>query len=838
MLTFFLPAVLDEGVERLCFERDHGSDLLVIVEAGADGADLVDPGHDGQPFGAFSFHLCPVLPQGELQLVRNMPQTALIQDLYLPCKPIQDGGVSIRHQEKARELLECLEALFEKTVPVPVVGADIDSRHPDRSAFHILHQDLQLLAPFLDATDADSRAIRLAPGLSLRVKRKGDLFPGFLHRLPDGHLVDRRPKGRHELLRHPEGRQRPQKPQLPSDLRRDPLVGIQPQQHPGDRELMAATRTLDLHLPKLHPGEGRQHLRRLAAPRLPDEMFVIAALPTGEGLLSPGHQKLSVEPEVCHYSAKVGNSQLKLSGFSVSEEADQLDLFVSIYDGVEKILPISDTETKTAAEQCLRFLSKCAEGKLAKTMDESNDAYQLALTIQESYPNLDQIRIYVITDRQAKSKNFKSREVVGKTIRLEVMDIERLYRHWSEGKPRDELVVDFHEISGGPLPCVFVPGEIYDYSLTFIPGEALRFVYDKYNARLLEANVRSFLSVTGKVNKGIRDTLRNDPERFVAYNNGIVIVADEARLGRTAEGGPGIAWLKGMQIVNGGQTTASIYFSKKKMPEIDLRQVRVPAKIIILHSKDPSDEESLISDISRFANSQNSVKQSDLSANKPFHVELEKLALSTYCPDGVGRWFYERAAGSYNTFLAREGNTPARLKQLKTLVFPPSRKITKTDLAKYLNCWEGKPDQVSFGSQKNFERFMDDLRENEEGSQPILPTVSFFKDMVAKAIIFKKTTALVRPMFPAFQGNVAVYLVALLGDRLRTKIDLEKIWARQDISQGLKQMLQVWAVEVHDVLHRSSGGKMISEWAKKSECWEIVRSAQYSPIPEGISELR
>ena len=68
MLTFFLPAVLDEGVERLCFERDHGSDLLVIVEAGADGADLVDPGHDGQPFGAFSFHLCPVLPQGELQL--------------------------------------------------------------------------------------------------------------------------------------------------------------------------------------------------------------------------------------------------------------------------------------------------------------------------------------------------------------------------------------------------------------------------------------------------------------------------------------------------------------------------------------------------------------------------------------------------------------------------------------------------------------------------------------------------------------------------------------------------------------------------------------------------
>ena len=133
-----------------------------------------------------------------------------------------------------------------------------------------------------------------ASGLSCRIERKGDLFPGFLHRLPNGHLVDRCPKGRHELLGHPEGGQRPQKSQLPSDLRRDPLVGIKPQQHPGDRELMAATRTLNLHLPKRHPGEGRQNLRRLAAPGLPDEPFDVATRPTGEGLLSPGHQKLSV----------------------------------------------------------------------------------------------------------------------------------------------------------------------------------------------------------------------------------------------------------------------------------------------------------------------------------------------------------------------------------------------------------------------------------------------------------------------------------------------------------------------------------------------------------------
>src|SRR4029453_15439568 len=144
------------------------------------------------------------------------------------------------------------------------------------------------------------------------------------------------------------------------------------------------------------------------------------------------------------------------------------------------------------------------------------------------------------------------REISEKTIKLEVMDIERLYRHWSAGKPRDELVVNFEEVSGGALPCVYVPGQMtdYDYALTVIPGEALRFVYEKYGARLLEANVRSFLSATGKVNKGIRDTLRDAPEHFMAYNNGIVIVADEAHLGKTTDGGPGILWLKGMQIVN------------------------------------------------------------------------------------------------------------------------------------------------------------------------------------------------------------------------------------------------------------------------------------------------
>ena len=548
---------------------------------------------------------------------------------------------------------------------------------------------------------------------------------------------------------------------------------------------------------------------------------------------------MTFEPVECHFEGKMGNANLRLSGYSISDDSDQLDLFVSLYTGVDTPTPIPDSEAKTAVEQCLRFLTLCAEGKMAPKLDPSSDVRSLAETLQAIYNDLEQIRVYVITDRVARSKSFKTREIGGKAVRLEVMDIERLHRHWSEGKPRDELVVDFIEVSGSPLPCVFVPGqnEDYDYALTAVPGEALRLLYEKFGGRLLEANVRAFLSVKGKgVNAGIQSTLRAAPERFMAYNNGIVIVADEMRLGEAADGSAGIAWLKGMQIVNGGQTTASLYFTKKKYPETDLGQVRVPAKIIVMKVQDSTKEEALVSDISRFANSQNAVRQSDLSANKPFHVEMEKLSRSIYCPDGVGQWFYERAAGSYNTMLSREGSTPAKLKALKEAI-PTVRRITKTDLAKYLNAWDRKPDIVSLGAQKNFDRFMAALAPS-DGQEALLPTVNDFKAMIAKAKIYLDTQRLLRPMFQAFQANVTAYTVAVLSARLGARIDLERIWTKQAVSPELLSQIATWAKEVNETLHVSASGRMVSEWAKRPECKDAVMGASYSQPAGDIPEVR
>jgi hypothetical protein len=549
---------------------------------------------------------------------------------------------------------------------------------------------------------------------------------------------------------------------------------------------------------------------------------------------------MTFEPVSCHFQGKVGNANLRLSGYAISDDHDQLDLFVSLYDGVTELTSVADADTKTAAEQCLRFLTLCAEGKLAPKLDPAADVRSLAETLQAIYDELEQVRVFVLTDKVAKSKSFKTREVGGKAVRLEVMDIERLHRHWSEGRPRDELTVDFTEVSGGPLPCVFVPGDgnDYDYALTAIPGEALRLLYEKFGARLLEANVRSFLSVKSSksVNAGIQSTLRNAPGRFMAYNNGIVIVADEMRFGKPDDSATGISWLKGLQIVNGGQTTASLYFTKRKYPDTDLSRVRVPAKIIVMRTQDIVGEEALVSDISRFANSQNAVRQSDLSANKPFHVEVERLSLTVYCPDGVSRWFYERAAGSYSTMLARDGNTPAKLKALKEAI-PAARRVTKTDLARYITAWDRQPDVVSLGSQKNFDRFMDSIS-GQNGAEARLPDKLEFKEMIAKTKLYRDTQKLVRPMFPSFQGNVAAYVIALVSDRLGDRIDLERIWANQGASPELMQQIAVWAKEVNSVLHKFAAGRMISEAAKKPECREAVLSANYSSAAEGIPEVR
>lgn len=545
------------------------------------------------------------------------------------------------------------------------------------------------------------------------------------------------------------------------------------------------------------------------------------------------------EPELCSHIGRFKNGEVKLSAYAFGEDddesggPDELDLFVTHYRGFEspEMLPTEDLRGEAA--KALRFYKAIMETDFRFQLDEASDAYAFADRLHALKGMLRKVRIFVLTDGIAREKKFKPSTVGSLEVHLEVFDVDRLYQRLEAGRPRDEIEVDFVKLTGRPLPCVYIPAvnDEYEACLAVIPGAVLAKLYDQYGSRLLELNVRSFLSATGKVNKGIRETLKTRPDRFLAFNNGIVVTADELVAERSEDGQIGLRYLKGVQIVNGGQTTASIHRSWK-LKEADLSKVFVPAKI----SRIRGDRlEEMVSLISKYANSQNSVQPADFSANDPFHIELERLAERTWCPDQRGRWFYERARGSYQVALFKGGDTPAKLRKLKETI-PPQRRISKPEVAKYVNAWDAKPHLVSLGTQKNFDVFMQQLRKDKAASW--LPDEKWFRDLVAKTIVFREAQRVVRSLkFKASQANITAYLVSSLAERYADTFDLDRVWRHQSSSYELTELLRQWATLIDEELRRTAAGRQVSEWAKKEGCWLQVRSANL-PAPLGVPEIR
>lgn len=546
-------------------------------------------------------------------------------------------------------------------------------------------------------------------------------------------------------------------------------------------------------------------------------------------------------PTICHWTGTIGNARLRITGYAQSADETCLDLFVTRYFGSDEIETLRDSEAASTAKEGIKFLFEAASGRLASRLETSGEIYELVLSIRERWSSLEQLRVFVVTDGQTKSKRFTPKEVQGKIVAIEAMDIERLYRH-TVGKPRDEVSISFEQTLGRPLPCIHVPDPDadYEYALTAIPGEVVRELYLRYGPRLLEANVRTFLGYRSKVNQGIADTLLREPEHFMAFNNGLVMVCDSAELSRCEDGGLGFSLMRGLQIVNGGQTTSSIFFASRDRKEIDLSHVMVPAKIIILKGDDDDARERLISNISRFANSQNAVKTSDLSANRPFHVQLEKLSEEVWCADGASRWFYERAAGAYQVRLLRE-RTDAKRREFQRMV-PTRHRLSKNDIAKFHEAWRGKPTQVALAGEKNFAAFMAALDENPDlVPNPLTP--EWYRAMISKVIIFRAIESAIKKkdakeVFRQGWVNIATYTVAALSEAMPERIDFDLVWQQQGISETFAKLLWEWAKVVNVTFEKIAPGRQFSEVAKRADTWKAIKAAHF-PEPKGrIPEIR
>ena len=526
--------------------------------------------------------------------------------------------------------------------------------------------------------------------------------------------------------------------------------------------------------------------------------------------------------ELCYLDRRFGRAIGKCNGWCVDEDMGQLNIVTTIFNGTESPRRVNATALTTAAARAARVVLEARAGR-HQGMEPASSAFDMMLRLHELQGKVSRLRVVVITDGIAANHRSSDLGTAELEVTLDVWDVQRLYRAESSGLLYEPIEIDFQSRLGAPLPCLSMRDNGADYIsyLMILPAELLHDLYHEFGARILELNVRSFLQARGKVNRGIRDTLRNEPRRFLAYNNGISATADSVEL-TSIEHGVGIRAITGLQIVNGGQTVASIHRAKDRDGQ-DLSDVSVQAKITIVR---PGDVEDLVPKISRFANTQNRVNESDFSANHPFHVRIQQLSETVWAPGEQQRWFYERARGQYHVARAREGTTPARRRRFDQMA-PASRRFDKVLLAKYANSWAKLPHIVSRGAQKNFVHFMERLAKQRQGLWQ--PDDDYYKDLIARAIIFKRAEKCARQhRFPSYRANAVTYTVALLSFRTAGRVNLSRIWTAQDCSAAVGATLSEWMPLVYDEIVESAGQRNVTEWCKAEDCWRHMQTLNVS----------
>lgn len=523
---------------------------------------------------------------------------------------------------------------------------------------------------------------------------------------------------------------------------------------------------------------------------------------------------------------------LQLNAYEFSAEMDSLNIFVSIFNPSDVIMSISKNDIDAVLKRGLQLYRK-ATNDLYKSFEKENDVYEFAITINQHKRNLKSVRIIALTNGNTKPSVINNINLEGVDISFSIWDMDRLFRCSISGKMRETIEIDFLESFGVTIPCIEnTSSDKYCVYLSIISGDVLARIYEKYGPRLLERNVRSFLQVKGAVNKGIRDTLRDEPEMFLAYNNGISITAESVDIVRDENGKPSIKKIRDMQIVNGGQTTASIFNARKdKKTDIDLSRVFVQMKLSVITSSDQMDE--IVPKISAFANTQNKIQIADFSANDPFHRKIEELSRIIWAPAQNGmkpqNWFYERARGQYADMLSKETTT------LRKKAFKEQHPLfTKTDLAKYENTWDQLPYQVSEGAQKNFKKFT--MRLNERKN--FIPDEAFYQRLIAKAILFRRTEKLVQTQqFGGYRANIVTYTLSFLSHKTAQRLDLDSIWKSQGLTLAVEKNIIAISQFVHEIIVNPPGGANIGEWCKKSKCWDVIKEYPFNISEDLIREL-
>ena len=515
------------------------------------------------------------------------------------------------------------------------------------------------------------------------------------------------------------------------------------------------------------------------------------------------------------------------------EYFETLDLFITNYKIESYEHNITKDEYTKSLNQIKRFIIAAFKRHIDYIDPAHTELNELIKIIGKQGNEFDRINVYFLINGFSNHEKEKI-DLNDVEVFVHTWDISRFFKINKSNSTHEPIEIEFANFSenGVGLQALKVPNidEMYDCYLAIVPGEILAKLYKEFSNELLESNVRAFLGQAGKFNKGIRDTIRNKPQMFLPYNNGITATAETVET-KLVENQLVITKLNDFQIVNGGQTTASLYHTQKKFKDADLSKIFVQMKLTVIKDKEQKNSE--VPNISRFANSQNKVSELDLSSNNPYFVQIENLSRKKYVvnPENKNQsflWFFERANGQYRETLNKQ--TPSQQKTFKEQN-PSNLKFVKSDVAKFINIWELEPHYVSQGSQKNFIHFTKKV--NEAVSKNKLPGENFYRKLIANAIIFKTVDKLFgRKNIDAIgdtnlKSFTVSYTIAYFHYLTNNRLDLWKIYEEQKTDDVLNSCFTKILFFVYKHLVTEAHNSLISEYAKRESSWLKLRTTEY-----------
>ena len=558
--------------------------------------------------------------------------------------------------------------------------------------------------------------------------------------------------------------------------------------------------------------------------------------------------------EAIRASYQPANGQLRVDGYcgdplesrSTGDSDEPLTLGLIILDFHQggDLVTLGTRDMNVIFNRLMRYLSNALNPQWRRSLEASDPGFGLADLIATRWNRITKIRLYLLTNKTLSNRidGKTAGDYQGRSVVYSVWDIKRIFALTKAATGQEPLQVRFDEKPLHPLRALLASTKdakntVY---LAAIPGNDLAHIYDRWGARLLEQNVRVFLQARSNVNKGIKRTLEGEPELFFSFNNGLTATAEHAETETTSDG-LNILSLDNLQIVNGGQTTASIYAAYRA--DKDLSKVFVQMKLSIV---DPKEAEDLVPRISEYANSQNKVSQADLFANHPFHARMEKISRRILAPAQEGsfnqtKWFYERARGQYGDAQAclTRGERKAFLAE-----YPKNQKFAKTDLAKYAMVWTDKVYFVNRGAQKNFAEFAKDIADA-WAENDLQFNEHYYKTLIAQKIIWDATEKIIPQMewyeAGGYRAQHVVLTIGLIAEATRQykkKVDFERIWNAQSLDDSFRTVIRQAADAVHPVLmNPAQGYRNISEWAKQPRCWETVKALHVDWNPAWLNQL-